>query len=152
MNKNLRTSFLIRDGKLTLCLHSPGDRRYRIVKDLLHPNLNTWNAKKQMFDGDTFQARYNNNILRDIAECCGLVLGKYKISNSSEFFNFVQCERTTRHAEVKQHTIIQEAANRTVCPIERTVQLADFDDECLFAELRRRGFTGELTYCRTVAV
>ena len=151
MNRKLRASFLIRDGKLSLCLHSPAERHYRIVKDLFHPNLNTWNAKKQMFDGDTVQATYNNNVLKEIMECCRVVLGKYKISNSSEFFNFVQCERTTRKVEVKQQTIIQGAAN-VVCPIERTIQLEDFDDESLFAELRRRGFTGELTYCRTIAV
>lgn len=36
--------------------------------------------------------------------------------------------------------------------IKATFKISDFSDEMLFAELRRRGFTGELRYSKVVNV
>ena len=36
--------------------------------------------------------------------------------------------------------------------IKATFKISDFTDDMLFAELRRRGFTGELRYSKVVSV
>lgn len=36
--------------------------------------------------------------------------------------------------------------------IKATFKISDFDDNMLFAELRRRGFTGELRYSKVITV
>ena len=36
--------------------------------------------------------------------------------------------------------------------VKATLTLADFNDDQLFAELRRRGFTGELRYSKVITV
>lgn len=36
--------------------------------------------------------------------------------------------------------------------VKATLKMSDFDDNMLFAELRRRGYTGELRYSKVINV
>ena len=36
--------------------------------------------------------------------------------------------------------------------VKATLKMSDFDDNMLFAELRRRGYTGELRYSKVVNI
>lgn len=163
----LKVLFAIRSGKLRLCVKTPKTKTpsYKIIKNLINPDLRYWNNEKQSFEGNTYEANYNNRLLQEIMECCEFTLNKYNPSNGIEFLNYLKYESTVQNKNPENHKTItpllhapQEAIETRPTKyipqpgVKATLTLADFDDESLFAELRRRGFTGELTYCRTIAV
>lgn len=63
----------------------------------------------------------------------------------------------TKTSRVKKTTMKAESSKRPEDYIpqqgmKQVLTLADFDDNQLFAELRRRGFAGELRYSKVVMV
>lgn len=65
--------------------------------------------------------------------------------------------KAARTSKVKKTTIKTESSKRPedYIPqqgVKQVLTLADFDDNQLFAELRRRGFAGELRYSKVVIV
>lgn len=54
-----------------------------------------------------------------------------------------ECEKEKKHSKVGG--ITQQG-------VKATFKISDFDDNMLFAELRRRGYTGELRYSKVVNV
>ena len=65
--------------------------------------------------------------------------------------------KVTKTSRVKKTTTKAESSKRPEDYIpqqgmKQALTLADFDDNQLFAELRRRGFAGELRYSKVVMV
>lgn len=56
-----------------------------------------------------------------------------------------ECERERRSKKNDKGGITQQG-------VKATFKISDFTDDMLFAELRRRGFTGELRYSKVVNV
>lgn len=57
-----------------------------------------------------------------------------------------ECARKARRENSnKQHVIPQQG-------VKATFKISDFEDNMLFAELRRRGYTGELRFSKVVSI
>lgn len=90
--------------------------------------------------------------LTKICSCCGRKLPlssfyKNKAAKDGHATLCKQCEKEKYGYKAKKNRplVAQRGVKATLC-------LADFDDPQLFAELRRRGYTGELRFSKVVAV
>lgn len=84
-------------------------------------------------------------------------MGNVTISTVNEKSSKVTKAKATRTPRAKKTTSKAESAKRPedYIPqqgVKQVLTLADFDDNQLFAELRRRGFAGELRYSKVVMV
>lgn len=82
-----------------------------------------------------------------VCKCCGkeLPLIKFYKNNATKDKHDNTCKECRKQKMAKN--------NKTPQPgIKATFRISDFEDNQLFAELRRRGYSGELHYSRIVAV
>lgn len=89
-----------------------------------------------------------------VCTCCGRELPL------EEFYN--NCTRKDGHSSIcKKCTLeknkeVYKKAKETLATkqpgIKATFKISDFKDEMLFAELRRRGYKGELKYVKEVVI
>lgn len=57
------------------------------------------------------------------------------------------------HPDILKDTTSQRPADYTPQPGNKAMfTIADFSDENIFAELRRRGYNGELRFCKVITV
>lgn len=63
---NILLSYQIKDGRFSLCATLKGTttRHYKEVNGLKSPNFDFWDKKAQRFIEPSFEAIYNNNLLR----------------------------------------------------------------------------------------
>jgi RNase P subunit RPR2 len=55
-------------------------------------------------------------------------------------------------AKCKKCEAIRRASRTTQQGVKATLRLTDFEDTHLFAELRRRGYSGELIHSKTITI
>ena len=82
-----------------------------------------------------------------VCKCCKkeLALTEFYVNNATKDKHDNTCKECRK----------QQAKKRTRLPqpgVKATLRISDFEDNQLFAELRRRGFSGELTYSNVVVV
>lgn len=82
-----------------------------------------------------------------ICPCCGRVLplSEFFHNKSLKSGHATYCKECEKLKKGKKYTITQQGIKATLC-------LSDFDDTMIFAELRRRGYTGELRQSKVIAV
>ena len=62
----------------------------------------------------------------------------------------LKCKECTRKQSMQR--TIARANKITQQGFKATLKISDFDDNMLIAELRRRGFTGEITYSKVITL
>lgn len=143
--QNIVLGFNINNGKLALTARVKGSssKNYKQVSGLINPDLKTWNGKLQRFEGDSSETKHNNKVLQQMMESHLAILNTLHPQTPREALWPKKCVEypNTRPSDYIPHP-----------GVKATLTLADFDDNQLFTELRRRGFTGELRYSKIVSL
>lgn len=94
-----------------------------------------------------------------VCKCCGkeMPLTDFKRNkNTPDGHESIckQCRRDRREQRKLQKLMegVHSAPQHSKRGIKATLKLSDFTDNMLFAELKRRGYVGTLTYSRTVEI
>lgn len=79
---------------------------------------------------------------------CGQVLpiNKFRTSRRILDGHSEKCKECTHMQTIAKQKKVQQRG------VKAQFRISDFDDNMLFAELRRRGFTSELTYNKTIKI
>ncbi len=82
-----------------------------------------------------------------VCPCCGreLPLSAFFRNKNLKSGHATYCKECEKLKKSKKNIRTQQGVKATLC-------LNDFDDSMLFAELRRRGYTGELRFSKVIAV
>lgn len=80
--------------------------------------------------------------------CCGkeLSLNQFNKNSRNKDKHDTMCKECRKKKTVATYSKVAQPG------IKATFRISDFEDNQLFAELRRRGYTGELHYSRVVTV
>lgn len=83
---------------------------------------------------------------------CGQVLpiNKFRTSRRTLDGHSEKCKECTHMQTIARTLAKQNKVQQR--GVKAQFRISDFDDNMLFAELRRRGFTGELTYNKTIEI
>lgn len=145
--------FILRDNRLAIYAKNEKDSCRRSVKGLSGYNTNRWNPRIQRFEEVGPEDTYFNTMLQEIAGSCKAILDAYNPSSCVEFLNYynlmskkIITEAICKHQSLRAKML---ANNTKEIP---AVAITDFDDQQLLAELKRRGFSGELYLTKTVAI
>lgn len=146
----IRLVFGFYEGRFRLSFRAPNARpRYRIVRNLINFNLQHWSYEKQRFMEVTNDDRHNNCVLEETRNIYQSIIDTYHPATLKELFKHIKSPKNSRSCTVYGYTQHDNAHGSGYAP---TLSLSDFDDKQLFAELQRRGFTGELRLSKTVSI
>ena len=67
-SNKITLSFTFKNGRFSICAHIAGIRAYRAVPELIKPNYECWDGKKQLFMEATSTAIHNNEVLRKLRD------------------------------------------------------------------------------------
>lgn len=138
------------EGRFRLSFRAPGGRpRFRIVRNLINFNLQHWSYEQQRFAEVTDDDKHNNRVLEETRNIYQSIIDTYHPTTLRELFWHIKSPKNSQSYMVYGHARHDSAHISECVP---TLSLSDFDDKQLFAELKRRGFTGELRLSKTVAI
>lgn len=139
-----RLAFLVKNGKETL---------RRTIKDFSGYDISKWNSRRQRFEETGPDTAYFNAILQEIANCCNNILEKRNPSTCAEFCAYFEAisKKTITKAIVNNQPLraVMLSDKKEGAP---ALSLRDFENNQLIEELRRRGFSGELRFSKTVEI
>lgn len=85
-----------------------------------------------------------------VCKCCGneLPLTDFYNNNATKDKHDNTCKECRKKKLTKNH----KDSKKPQPGVKATFRLSDFTDDMIFAEIRRRGYTGELRFSKVVAV
>ena len=145
--------FVLNSNRLAIYAKNGTDYCRRSVKGLSGYNTNKWNPRTQRFEEVGPEDTYFNAMLQEIASSCKAILDAYNPSSCTEFLNYynmmskkILTEAICKHQSLRAKMLANNTKEKPA------VAITDFDDQQLLAELKRRGFSGELHLTKTIAI